>query len=78
MGGGCQLLPKTDLHIINSPKNTYKIIIKTVSCCYNLKMLIQEYAEDFQAKNMASQSKLQPFLLEMEQHNLIVTDCYCM
>ena len=41
----CQLLPKTDLHIINA-KNTYKIIIKTVSCCYSLRMLIQQYAED--------------------------------
>jgi len=30
-------------------------------------MLIQEYAEDFHAKNMANQSKLQLSLLEMEQ-----------
>jgi len=54
------------------PKNTYKIIIKTISCCYIFRMLIQEYAEDFHAKNMANQSKLQLSLLEMEQHNLLL------
>jgi len=35
-------------------------------------MLIQEYAEDFHAKNMANQSKLELSLLEMEQHNLLL------
>ena len=35
-------------------------------------MLIQEYAEDFLAKNMANQSKFQLFLLEMEQHKLLL------
>jgi len=35
-------------------------------------MFIQEYAEDFQAKNMASQFKLQLSLFEMEQHNLLL------
>ena len=35
-------------------------------------MLIQEYAEDFQAKNTANQSKLQLSLFEMEQHNLLL------
>ena len=62
---------KTDLHLIV----TYKIIIKTISCCYILRMLIQEYA-----KNLAKQSKLQRFLLEIEQHNLllIVTACTIM
>jgi len=34
------------------PKNTYKIIIKTISCCYILRMPIQEYAEVYHAKNM--------------------------
>jgi len=53
-------------------KNTYTIIIKTVSCCYILRMLIQDYANNFHANNMANQSKLQLFLLEMEQHNLLL------
>ena len=53
-------------------KYTYKIIIKTVSSSYILIMLIQEYAKDFHAKNMANQSKLQLSLLEMEQHNLLL------
>jgi len=35
-------------------------------------MLIQEYAKDFHAKDMANQSKLQLSLLEMEQHNLLL------
>ena len=35
-------------------------------------MLIQEYAEYFHAKNMANQSKLQPSLLEVEQHSLLL------
>jgi len=35
-------------------------------------MLIQEYANDFHAKNMANQSKLQLSLMEMEQHNLFI------
>ena len=42
------------------PKNTYKIIIKIISCCYILRMLIQD---------VDNQSKLQIFLLEMEQCN---------
>jgi len=45
----------TDLDII-SAKKYFKIIIKTISCCYILRMLTQEYAEDFHAKNMANQS----------------------
>jgi len=36
------------------PKNTYTVIIKTISCCYILRILIQEYAEDFHAKNIAN------------------------
>ena len=35
-------------------------------------MLIQDYAEDVHAKNMANQSKLQLSLLEMEQHNFLI------
>ena len=35
-------------------------------------MFIQEYAENFQANNIANQSKLQLSLLEMEQHNLLL------
>ena len=38
-------------------KNTDKIIIKTKSCCYILRILIQEYAEYFHVKNVANQSK---------------------
>jgi len=43
-------------------------------------MLIQQYVEDFHAKNMVNQSKLQLSLLEMEQHNLLlITSAYkCM
>ena len=67
----CQLLPKTDIRIINA-KYTYKIIIKTISCCHILRMFIQEYDQDFHSKNMANQSKLQLSLLEMEQHNLLL------
>ena len=44
------------------------LIIKTISCCYSLRMLIRKFAEDFHVKNMANQSKLQLSLLEMEQH----------
>jgi len=33
---------------------------------------MQEYTEYFQAKNMANQSKLHLFLLEMEQYNLLL------
>ena len=54
------------------PKNTYKIIINTISCCYILRMLIQEYGKDFHAKNMANESKLQLSVFEMEQHNLLL------
>ena len=50
----------------------HQIIIKAISCCYILRMLIQEYAEDFHAKNMTNQSKLELSLLEMEQHNLLL------
>ena len=43
-----------------SPKqNTYKTIIKTISRCYILRMLIQKYAEDFHGMNITNQSKLQ-------------------
>ena len=55
----CQLLPKTDLHNLNVKKYLENY-------CYILRMLIQD---------VANQSKLQIFLLEMEQHNLL--DCYC-
>ena len=61
-------------NIINA-KNTYKISIKTISCCYILRMLTQEYARVSDQEHMANQSKLQVSLLEMEQHNLL--DCYC-
>ena len=45
--GGLVIPPKQILHIIdlNLKKNTYKIIIKTISCCYSLTALIQQYAE---------------------------------
>jgi len=62
----CQLLPKTDLH--KKCQKAYKIIIKTVSCHYILRMFIQEYGKDFHAKNMADESKLQLSLLEMVKH----------
>jgi len=43
-------------------------------------MLFQVYADGFQAKNMANQSKLQLSLLEMKQRNLllIATAYICM
>ena len=46
------------IYTLQMQKNTYKIIIKTITCCCIHRMLIQEYAEDFHGKNMANQSKL--------------------
>jgi len=54
----CQLFPKTNLHILNAPQNTYKYFNKTISGSI-LRTLIQEYAEDFHAENMTNQSEWQ-------------------
>jgi len=53
-------------------KDTYKIIVETISCCYILRILARIFATDYYAKNMANQSKLRLSLLEMEQHNLFL------
>jgi len=55
------VLPQNRLTHYKCKKNTYKIIIKTISSCYIPRMVIQEYALDFHAKNMANQSKLELF-----------------
>ena len=68
----CVSYSPKQIYTLYMPKNASKIIIKTISCCYILRMLIQQNAEDFHAKNMANQSKLQLSLLEMEQHNLLL------
>ena len=68
----CQLLPNNRFTYYIFPQNTSTVTIKTISCCYILRILFQEYPKDFHAKNMANKSKLQLSLFEMEeQKNLI-------
>ena len=54
-GRGGLITRSKQIYTLYIQNNTYnKIIRKTVSCCYIIRMLIQEYAEEFPVRNGAA------------------------